>query len=312
MALKITISEEKEVVKVELNGRIDSFSIDELNSGFDTVMKTGKKNILLIMRDLEYINSRGLGALISFLKWVKKVGGLVKIAEVPINIMQVLNILGLDGLTLIYESSTDALESFKRQHVGEEKEHEDDYAAPRPMSDRPVQRQKERRSPLLWVVIIILLLGMMVIFIRENPKGGHEVDLGPLEDKIELLGQRLSRLEDQSRRPMEPTGDEGSSMKKLSRHMGQLAEDLERLKKDVVLSRMNKIQEVQDKSPVSLKPEIRYHQVQPGESLYRIGRRYGISIAELCSLNKIPQTKHIYPGQKLILGHTGGLPAENP
>jgi len=58
MALRMTITEDRNVVTVALAARIDSFAIEELYEGFEQVKKTGKRNIALMMRDLEYINSR--------------------------------------------------------------------------------------------------------------------------------------------------------------------------------------------------------------------------------------------------------------
>ena len=45
--------------------------------------------------------------------------------------------------------------------------------------------------------------------------------------------------------------------------------------------------------------EIHYHQVQPGETLYRISLKYGISVEELRKLNNIGPEAVIYVGQKL-------------
>ena len=52
--------------------------------------------------------------------------------------------------------------------------------------------------------------------------------------------------------------------------------------------------------PPSLGKE-RYHEVHSGETLYRIARKYGLSVTELCRLNNITPNKIIQPGQKLII-----------
>lgn len=56
--------------------------------------------------------------------------------------------------------------------------------------------------------------------------------------------------------------------------------------------------------PAASKPKeaaSQYHQVQPGENLYRIGRRYGLTVEQLRSFNKLAPNDAIYPGQKLKL-----------
>lgn len=53
------------------------------------------------------------------------------------------------------------------------------------------------------------------------------------------------------------------------------------------------------------------HVVQPGETLGRIGMRYGVSWQDIAALNSIVNTDHIYSGQQLYIPGEGSLPAEN-
>jgi len=58
------------------------------------------------------------------------------------------------------------------------------------------------------------------------------------------------------------------------------------------------------KQPVAskkVKTAPQFHQVQPGETLYRISRRYGLSIEQLRTYNDLAANAAIYPGQKLKL-----------
>lgn len=53
------------------------------------------------------------------------------------------------------------------------------------------------------------------------------------------------------------------------------------------------------------------HVVQPGENLYRISLRYGVSLTDLIALNQIPNPNLIFVGQQLrIPGTTGGTPTQ--
>jgi hypothetical protein len=45
----------------------------------------------------------------------------------------------------------------------------------------------------------------------------------------------------------------------------------------------------------------RVHQVQPGETLWNIAKRYGMSVEEVVELNKLDPSEAIYPGQKLLV-----------
>lgn len=44
-----------------------------------------------------------------------------------------------------------------------------------------------------------------------------------------------------------------------------------------------------------------YHYVRPGDSLYLIARRYGVTVSELTRINGISRRSVIYPGQKILL-----------
>lgn len=54
-------------------------------------------------------------------------------------------------------------------------------------------------------------------------------------------------------------------------------------------------------SPKKAKSTAKFHQVQPGDTLYRISRRYGLSVEQLRSYNNLAPNTAIYPGQKLKL-----------
>lgn len=111
-SVQTKIVEETYYVKLEIGGRVDSFSVDDLRYSFDQVIKKGKKNILLTMKDLNYIDSKGVGAFLSFAKWVNKINGKIKIVDMPSNIKGVFNLLSLDKMFPIYESESEAIESF--------------------------------------------------------------------------------------------------------------------------------------------------------------------------------------------------------
>lgn len=48
------------------------------------------------------------------------------------------------------------------------------------------------------------------------------------------------------------------------------------------------------------------HVVQPGENLFRIGLRYGVSVSALAAANRIVNPHHIYAGQRLVIPTASG------
>ena len=113
MALQIDITEADNVTILTIIGKVDSFTHPELNNSFDLVMKKGKKNILLNMKDMNYIDSVGIGSIIRFAKWVGKIGGSIKIAEMQSNIRQVFRLLSYDQILSIYDTASEAIMTFR-------------------------------------------------------------------------------------------------------------------------------------------------------------------------------------------------------
>ncbi|MBN2123923.1 MAG: LysM peptidoglycan-binding domain-containing protein [Deltaproteobacteria bacterium] len=228
---------------------------------------------------------------------------MVKIAEVPLNIMQVLNLLGLDGLTLIYDSSSDAVASFRRQQARDERAEGEEEIVPsggQIPAERPPKAQS--RAPLfLSGAALLLALVLLVLFAAMETGPSTAVDVGPVREKLALLEQRLVRLETQRQEaPRVLQKVEGLS-RDLSERVASVARDLDQIREEI-RSMSGKMVRAGDGGSGPERPSLRYHRVQRGESLYRIARRYGTSVAELCRLNRIQTNKVIYPGQRLVVG----------
>ncbi|MBZ0319962.1 MAG: LysM peptidoglycan-binding domain-containing protein, partial [Anaerolineae bacterium] len=54
------------------------------------------------------------------------------------------------------------------------------------------------------------------------------------------------------------------------------------------------------------------HVVQPGENLYRISLRYGVSVQDIVTANNIANPNIIYVGQVLIIPVRGTTPPTQP
>lgn len=63
-------------------------------------------------------------------------------------------------------------------------------------------------------------------------------------------------------------------------------------------------------SPVLAADATTVHVVQPGENLYRIALRYGVTVNAIAQANSLADTRHIYVGQRLII--PAGSPSTPP
>ncbi len=106
--------------------------------------------------------------------------------------------------------------------------------------------------------------------------------------RIEGLGKSVSRLESEQRTLLDRAD-------RLARRVDALA-DAVRTSGGETEDRPREAAAVQAPST---------HTVQRGETLFRIARRYGLSVEELCRLNGINRNAVIRPGQELVVGSGG-------
>jgi len=310
MALRMTITEDRDVVIVALAARIDSFAIEELYEGFEQVKKTGKRNVVLMMRDLEYINSRGIATLISFFKWAKEEGRSVKLAQVPKNIMALLTLLGIEKLTSIYDTLPEAIESFEQDLAREELSEEGVILDEDNQRRRGfVPRQNSRKSLVMVGAIVLVVVLAVLFFMAQGEKKSPEVDLQPLLKKIGLLEERMAKVESKGKEAPQVQEKLDSLTRNLNERLSHLEKDINQIKEEAA-STKKKPEVSQPAAPTPAPPPkspakpgtTRVHTVAPGENLYRIALRYNLSVEELRRLNNMRPDQSLQVGQKLTVG----------
>ena len=310
MALRMTITEDRNVVTVALAARIDSFAIEELYEGFEQVKKTGKRNIALMMRDLEYINSRGIATLISFFKWAKEQGRSVKLAQVPKNIMALLTLLGIEKLTSVYDTLPEAIESFEQDLAREDLSEEVTILNEKGENKRGfVPRQNSTKSLMLLGAGVLVVVLLLLFFLGQGEKKAPEVDLQPLLKKIGLLEERMAKLESKGKEAPQVQEKLDSLTRNLSERFSHLEKEINQIKEEAA-SAKKKVEVSQPVAPAPAPPPrsaskpgaARVHTVAPGENLYRIAMRYNLSMDELRRLNNLKPEQSIQVGQKLNVG----------
>lgn len=77
---------------VHLRGRLDASQVEAANA----VLGELTRNVVLDMKELEYISSAGIGVLIATLKRLRDAGGNLKIRNAPPRILNLFQLAGLD------------------------------------------------------------------------------------------------------------------------------------------------------------------------------------------------------------------------
>ncbi len=84
--------------EVFFSGEIDIYNAPELKQKLNELIQQKQGNIIIDCKDLNYMDSTGLGVLISVLKQVKKYDGEIKIINLKPYIRKIFTITGLDKI----------------------------------------------------------------------------------------------------------------------------------------------------------------------------------------------------------------------
>jgi anti-sigma B factor antagonist len=110
--MDFSVTEMKRVQLVRLGGRIDSSNASELQEKLAGLVKAGGRYLVLNMKDVAFLSSAGLRALLSTLQAAKKHGGDLKLSEVSEPVARVLELTSFDLHFKCFGNDTEAVGSF--------------------------------------------------------------------------------------------------------------------------------------------------------------------------------------------------------
>jgi anti-sigma B factor antagonist len=110
--MDITIRESNDVVIMDINGEIDLYNVPDIKETIKAQMEGSKTNIIINLDKVSYIDSSGIGVLISSLSNLKKAGGSLKIINVYASVRKVFELTKLTSFFDIYDSEQEALASY--------------------------------------------------------------------------------------------------------------------------------------------------------------------------------------------------------
>ena len=154
----------------------------------------------------------------------------------------------------------------------------------------------------------LILIVLSVIGIARTYSLAEKVQLLALESRLEQMEGRLGSIEGEG--GLSQTAGQGNQLILLTERLDQLEANM--------TARINSLANQLDTAPAKpvaeaatkkeaavpaqapkKETEAKIHTVKKGETLYRISRRYNLSIEQLRQYNQLDQKASIYPGQKL-------------
>ena len=147
---------------------------------------------------------------------------------------------------------------------------------------------------LLGLGALILILLLVILF-----RGSGKQDLTPIQGRLDQLERRMALVDEYGKRLEALDNQMKSVQQNQSRLEGAVKSVAERL--DRLSKQMEKppAQPPAHKEPAPAKTQI--HEVRPGDTLYGIAGKYGITLDQLLRLNNLKKNAAIQPGQKLLV-----------
>jgi len=100
---------------VRLSGSLDMYSFPRLETQVNALFQQGQYCIVLDCRELDYVGSAGLGALIGFAKQARQNAGDVKLLNVPDRIYKIIELLGFTKVLEVHNEESSAVDSFAKK-----------------------------------------------------------------------------------------------------------------------------------------------------------------------------------------------------
>ena len=95
---KANITDENDKLVLDLSGDLDVYSEEEFKSLIEDEIETVNKDILIDIKNLDYLDSTGLGSLIFILKEIEKDGHKIVIENLNNSILKLFKITKLEDM----------------------------------------------------------------------------------------------------------------------------------------------------------------------------------------------------------------------
>ncbi len=169
---------------------------------------------------------------------------------------------------------------------------------------------KRKRKILLSVGAGVLILAAVFAISFRLVNSRYEEQFALLKANLDQIAGRLTRieemedkiamLEEQDKKLQHSLSVLQGSRDSLRGQLTKLSQNMGRLQKTFSVPEQ-KASTGTIQKPTDGKRNRFYHKVHPGDSLYGIAKKYGISVTSLCSANRITRDQIIRPGQRLLI-----------
>ena len=111
--LQVHASQKDEAKVLYINGFINAHTVQDFEKSIQTVLEEKNYRILINCKDLEYINSSGLGVLMGVIEEIQDNDGFLYLSDMNETVFNIFDTLGFTHLFKVFDAEVEALNSLK-------------------------------------------------------------------------------------------------------------------------------------------------------------------------------------------------------
>jgi LysM repeat protein len=161
----------------------------------------------------------------------------------------------------------------------------------------PQDSDSSGKALLLWGFIGIILILLIVLLFRGGDKA-VTADLNALKTRVEQMEKRASPLEAAAKKMDAVDGQIKGLQQSVSRIEGSQRSLAERIDKLAQKAEKPSAPQAAQKKPSA---QAKLHEVQPGETIFSIAKKYNLSAEQFLKLNNMTKKDTLQAGQKVVV-----------
>jgi LysM repeat protein len=147
------------------------------------------------------------------------------------------------------------------------------------------------------VLLAFLAVGVLLWHFQSTT----EKDLQLIRSSLYSIADVINKLESKIGELQRLIVESSVSKTLLENHLDNLSAQITTLRSDLSPSAVGPASGTLGKKTSTLQKSSLYHEVETGDTLSKIARKYGVSVQQLIVTNNLTDNDHIYPGQRILI-----------
>lgn len=111
--MEITQKFNNSIPILEIRGEVDLYNAKDLKEMIDQLIQQGKYKIVINLKEVPFMDSSGIGTLVTSMYKLQKYGGNLKVANIHGSVAKVFKMTNINSSIEVYGNEDDAVNSFQ-------------------------------------------------------------------------------------------------------------------------------------------------------------------------------------------------------